>query len=462
MVRRVLAVFAFAVIPLIVVPTALASGASVAQSGTVSLADLVTSSLGGTASFTSGANGCGVGSLEFDGSYPGSAAVGTVSLSIPGCLNYGSGTTLSFSGSFTMTTNVGMLSGSASGPVFPIGNPPNAIQPVLTLSVTAGTGSFAGTTGSLQAVLTSPNTTSFPTTFEGTITDFFTQVLVPSAGAGSLVGVTYFDADVYDAPGVSVTKVVFELNGQVIATGTPTIYGWLATWDSTSVANGGYNLVSVASDANGNTTTSLPVGIGVENPPPTTAVLIPSSGASVSGGSSLLDATASASDGIPIANVKFEITGGSYEQTVIGTATPTIYGYIFIWNTTGVPNGTYTLQSLVTDAVGNSDPSAGISVTVANPLPTTTVLIPSEGATLSGSTYIDASESNATSVEFLLFGGSYGYSAPVICTATPTLYGWLCAWNTTTVPNGSYDLVSEAFNTAGSTYSSGVGFTVNN
>jgi hypothetical protein len=94
--------------------------------------------------------------------------------------------------------------------------------------------------------------------------------------------------------------------------------------------------------------------------------------------------------------------------------------------------------------------------------PSTAVLIPSDGTTLSGSTYLDASASNATSVEFLLFGGTYGFSAPVVCTATPSLYGWLCAWNSTTVPNGSYVLVSEVFNSVGSTFSSGVGVTVEN
>ena len=98
----------------------------------------------------------------------------------------------------------------------------------------------------------------------------------------------------------------------------------------------------------------------------------------------------------------------------------------------------------------------------ASPTPTTSVGIPSNGATLSGSTYLDAYASNATSVKFLLFGGSYGYAAPVVCTASPTIYGWLCGWDTTTVPNGSYVLVSEAFNSAGSTFSSGVGVTVDN
>ena len=55
---------------------------------------------------------------------------------------------------------------------------------------------------------------------------------------------------------------------------------------------------------------------------------------------------------------------------------------------------------------------------------------------------LDASATNAISVEFQLFGGVYGFYGPIICTATPTYYGWLCSWNTTTVPNGSYLLSS--------------------
>ena len=95
-------------------------------------------------------------------------------------------------------------------------------------------------------------------------------------------------------------------------------------------------------------------------------------------------------------------------------------------------------------------------------MPTTTVLLPSNDSSLSGTQWLDAGASNATSVKFLLFGGIYGYNAPVVCTATATFSGWLCSWNTTTVPDGSYVLLSEAFNSAGSTFSSGVGVTVNN
>jgi len=94
--------------------------------------------------------------------------------------------------------------------------------------------------------------------------------------------------------------------------------------------------------------------------------------------------------------------------------------------------------------------------------PSTSVLVPSSGATLSGSTYLDASATNATSVKFLLFGGSYGYNAPVVCTATLTYYGWICSWNTRTVPNSSYALVSEASGAGGSAFSSPISMTVNN
>src|SRR5580698_2347968 len=102
------------------------------------------------------------------------------------------------------------------------------------------------------------------------------------------------------------------------------------------------------------------------------------------------------------------------------------------------------------------------STSGANPSPTTSILVPSNGATLSGTAAtLDASASNSTSVKFLLFGGSYGYNAPVLCTATLAYYGWVCSWNTTTVPNGSYTLVSEASGAGGTAYG-GVSITVNN
>ena len=188
--------------------------------------------------------------------------------------------------------------------------------------------------------------------------------------------------------------------------------------------------------------------------PPTTSVLVPSNGAIVTG-STPLDASASNAN-----SVEFLLFGGSFgfSGKVLCTATLTAYGWVCTWNTATVPNGSYALVSGATNASGST--FGGVDIVVNNPLSATAVLVPSNGATVTGSTPLDASASNANSVEFLLFGGSFGYSGKVLCTATLTAYGWVCSWNTATVPNGSYALVSRATNASGSTFSAGISITV--
>jgi hypothetical protein len=189
---------------------------------------------------------------------------------------------------------------------------------------------------------------------------------------------------------------------------------------------------------------------------PTTNVIVPSTGSTLAGTSATLDASATNAT-----SVEFLLSGGSYSNKVIGTATPTLYGWLYAWNTTSVPNGAYSLRSEAFNASG-SGLSSPVTVNIANS-PTTNVIIPSAGATLSGTAAtLDATASNATSVEFWLLGGSYGYSGHLVGTATSTIYGWLDSWNTTTVPNGSYVLLSEASGSGGSAFSPGVSITVTN
>ena len=76
------------------------------------LADLANSSFTATSTASSG-GGCGIVHLNFDAVYPGSAAVGNVTLHIAGCVS----DPYTYTGSFTITTGVGTLSGSAQGTV---------------------------------------------------------------------------------------------------------------------------------------------------------------------------------------------------------------------------------------------------------------------------------------------------------------------------------------------------------
>ena len=294
-------------------------------------------------------------------------------------------------------------------------------------------------------------------------TQFFTRVLVPFDGA-VVQGNQVLDAGASDAPGV--TSVVFEVSGgtlsdQVVATGTLTYYGWLARWSTTSVPNGTYSLQSVATDVDASTDTSEPITVTVNNQPPSTAVLIPAGGATVSGSTALLDASASSAAGI--ASLIYEVSGNGLTDQVVATGTLTYYGWLAQWNTTALPNGTYDIQSVATDSVAESTTSAPVSVTVDNAPPSTAVLIPSDGATQSGTAaLLDASASaNVTSVSYELSGN--GLTDQVIATGTLTYYGWLAQWNTTSVPNGTYSLQSVASYAGGvDGTSAGISVTVDN
>ncbi len=189
------------------------------------------------------------------------------------------------------------------------------------------------------------------------------------------------------------------------------------------------------------------------NNPPTTSVLVPSNGASLTGNQWL---DASAFDYGTLTKVEFRLTGGTLNKALIATGTATYYGWLAFWSSTNVPNGTYTLQSVAYDAGGLSTYSAGVTVNVDNPLPTTSVLLPSAGANLSGNQWLDAGASGnvaVNKVEFRITGGAL--NDVLVATGTPTYYGWLAGWNTTTVPNGTYTLESVAYDASGNVGRSG-------
>jgi hypothetical protein len=142
-------------------------------------------------------------------------------------------------------------------------------------------------------------------------------------------------------------------------------------------------------------------------------------------------------------------------------STPTSAMQVFNYLKVTVNGGKVTVTAY--NAENQPFDSYTFNYTSSVPPPTTTMLVPSSGATLSGTAAtLDATATNATSVQFWLLGGSYGYSGHLVGTATLTSYGWLYSWNTTTVANGSYALLSEAFNSGGSAFSPGVSITVAN
>jgi hypothetical protein len=128
------------------------------------------------------------------------------------------------------------------------------------------------------------------------------------------------------------SQVQYEVTGgtltnQIIATATPTYFGWLAQWNTTTVANGTYSLQSVASYSGSSSVSSGPITITVNNPPPSTTVVFPVDGTTYNSTTSTNYFDAAASPGVTQVQFSLSAEGGGSE---VITATPTIYGWIAV------------------------------------------------------------------------------------------------------------------------------------
>jgi hypothetical protein len=134
----------------------------------VSLADLA-GSFSGTTSFTFGTGGCAIEQV-FDATYPGSSAVGSVTLHLDGCVIL-IGNPFTYAGTFTIATSVGTLAGNAAGPINNLPAIPGIpVDFELTLTVLSGTGAFAATTGMMHVTISWPPPFGNPSGVTGSVT----------------------------------------------------------------------------------------------------------------------------------------------------------------------------------------------------------------------------------------------------------------------------------------------------
>ena len=203
--------------------------------------------------------------------------------------------------------------------------------------------------------------------------------------------------------------------------------------------------VTVTGAAGGSTTHTFPLGIA--DGPPSVAVLLPAGGATVSSGVWL---DAGASSPIGVTSVRFEVSGGSIVDQTVGMGAPTIDGWIGGMDSTLVPNGTYVLQAVATDAAGTQAVSAGVLITVDNHPLASQVLLPTGGSVLHGSVVLAASSTGMhddVGSVFVLESASGGPT--LIADGVLTPYGWLARWDSTSIPNGTYQLFSVAIDVTG-------------
>ena len=130
---------------------------------------------------------------------------------------------------------------------------------------------------------------------------------------------------------------------------TDTSSPYSCAFDTTALADGSYDLRVVATDVAGNAKTSATVaGRRIDNSGPSVTLTDP--GATLRGAVTL-NATASDPSGVTQVVFARRTAGGSTWTTI---CTDTSAPYSCSWSTTGVPDGSYDLQAVATDALGQT------------------------------------------------------------------------------------------------------------
>jgi hypothetical protein len=220
-------------------------------------------------------------------------------------------------------------------------------------------------------------------------------------------------------------------------------------FDSTAVADGGYDLRAVATDSAGYTRTSTVASRTVDNVGPTVTLSDP--GPYLQGTVGL---KMDASDTVGLASAAIEYRpagGGSWTTLCSGGPFPRTCPL----NTTTLADGSYELRATATDTGGHTASSARTR-TVDNTAPTTSLTDP--GAALRGTVTLTAASGDGSGTGVASVAIQYRTSPSgtwtTVCTQSSGPY--TCSLNTTTLTDGLYDLRSVATDGTGATTNSAV------
>ena len=323
----------------------------------------------------------------------------------------------------------GELIGAPTGPSYAATwNSALALPGSHTIEATAH--DFAGNsaTSSVRVQIAPPDTTS-------------PNVIITSpADAAVVSGIVSLSASAADVDS-GVARVEFRVDGVLVGTAFAPPY--TVTWDSTA-SLGSHTIEAKGFDVAGNSATSAVTVLVVDTAPPAVFIQTPPNGAAVFG---LVTIQASASDsGSGVAQVEFRVDGAA-----IGTDdTPP---YAATWDATGAASGSHVLEAIATDGAGNTGVA---SVTVTVPLPdvippTVSIVVPSEGATVTGTVLIGASAGDVGSgmsrVEFFVDGVFVGVSYR---------HMYVASWDSSGAVPGPHVITATAYDLVGNSASASI------
>jgi len=167
---------------------------------------------------------------------------------------------------------------------------------------------------------------------------------------------------------------------QLVGSDADTPFG--ASFDTTTVADGDYDLRAFVTDRAGNAAASAPATTRVDNTPPTGSVTAPAPATNLRLTVPVTSDSADAGSGVESAQFQTSPTGADTWTNLGAADTDASYGVD--WDTTTYADGLYDLRVVTTDRAGNTFTSPALSsVRVDNTKPTGSIADP--GAYLRGS-----------------------------------------------------------------------------
>ena len=272
---------------------------------------------------------------------------------------------------------------------------PDAIVQDTTSDSSDSGGGGGGGGGAASTVPSVPADTTAPTA----------SFTAPGQNA-EISGTTVISVSATDNIGIS--SVTFQIGNTTLASDTNAPYS--TALDSTNYTNGTYTLHAAIIDTSGNTTAisrnitinNVEEAPAQDNTAPTVAFSTPSNGATISGGSQTLQA--SASDNNAVAQVRFMIG-----ETLLATDTTSPYSTTL--NTTVYQNGSYTLYAVARDTSGNNATSS-IGVTINNvALDVTPPVISSVASSTSATTATLTWTTNEATTSTIAYGATTSYGS---------------------------------------------------
>jgi hypothetical protein len=240
-----------------------------------------------------------------------------------------------------------------------------------------------------------------------------------------------------------VSKVEFYVQGVLKYTDTAAPY----TFSLKGLKEGAAAVTARAIDLAGNSSTTPALDLLIDNTAPRLSLSGLTAGATVKGNVPL---TAIATDNQAVALVAFLVDGQGMAST---TGAP----YTWTWETSGLSDGTHTVQAVAYDVAGNATTTAAVTVKVDNQAPVITALTPASGF-VRGSVTVTANVTDAMGVRQVVFLVD-GADAPA---ATDKAKPYTFAWNTLAVADGPHTMTVRAEDAGGNISETTVSYTVDN